>query len=65
MNETKNFTSTLNTTLSDENNLTFTDVITNPYFYGSSIIFIIIISSIITFTIILKNKSKFLFSTHS
>ena len=44
---TNNFTSTLSpnitTTLSDENNLTFTDIITNPYFYGSSIIFIILI----------------------
>ena len=56
-----NFTSTLNANLSDENNLTCTDVITNPLFYGSSIIFIILLSCVITFVIILKSKKKWLF----
>ena len=48
------------------NDLTFTDVITlNPYFYGSSIIIIIIlVSCIITFIFIIKNKPKLLLSTH-
>ena len=36
----ENFTSTLNTTSNDDN---FIEIITNPYFYGSSIIFIILI----------------------
>ena len=53
-----NFKSTLT------NDITFTDVITNSYFYGSSIIFIILILCIITFIFILKNKSKLLFSTN-
>ena len=57
-----NFTSTLNSTLSD--NLTFKDIISSPYFYGSIIIFIIIILCIISFIIILKNKPKLLFSTN-
>ena len=39
---------------SSSDDLTFTDVITNPYFYGSSIIFIILISCIITFIFIHK-----------
>ena len=63
----ENFTSILNTT---SNDLTFTDaqplvgpdpwsdIILNPFFYGSSIIFIILILCIITFIIILKNKKK-------
>ena len=41
-------------------NLTFTDVITNPFFYGSSIIFIILISCIITFIFILKSEKEIL-----
>ena len=52
MNETSNF----NSTTSD--NLTFTDVITNPYFYGSSFIFIILILCILFFIIILKKKKE-------
>ena len=57
-----NFTSTLNSTISD--NLTFKDIITNPFFYGGIIIFIILLSCIITFIFILKNKPKLLFSTN-
>ena len=49
------------TTLTDD--LNFTDVITNPFFYGSFIIIIFLLLCIITFIIILKNKSKLLFST--
>ena len=49
-----------NSTLSSSNDLTFTDVITNPFFYGSSIIiFIILLSCTITFIFILKSKKKF------
>ena len=48
---------------SSSDDLNFTDVITNPFFYASSIIFIILLSSIITFIFILKNKPKLLFST--
>ena len=72
-----NSTTTLydNSTLSDENvgsmnhtgfanNLNFTDIILNPFLYGSSIIFIILIACIITFIFILKSKKKFLFSTN-
>ena len=63
---TNNFTTTLspnmNATLSD--NLTFQDIITNPFFYGGIIIFIILLSCIITFIFILKSKKKFLFSTN-
>ena len=55
MNVTDNF----NSTLSSSNDLTFQDVITNPFFYGSSIIFIKLISIII----FIKNKKKLLFST--
>ena len=69
MNETNNFNSTssdvdfMNRT-GFANDLTFTDIILNPLFYGSSIIFIILISCIITFIFILKFKKKLLFSTH-
>ena len=52
------FANNFNSTTLD--NLTFTDVITNPYIDGGIIIFIILISCIITFIIILKNKPKFL-----
>ena len=47
-----------NSTLSDENNLNFIEIITNPLFYGGIIIFIILISCIITFIFILKSKKK-------
>ena len=57
-----NETNTLNSTTS--NNLNFQDVITNPYFYGSFIIFIILISCIITFIFIIKSKKELLFSTN-
>ena len=53
-----------NSTLSDENDLTFTDIILNPVLYGSIIIFIFLLSCIITFIFILKSKKKLLFSTH-
>ena len=53
-----------NITTTLTNNLNFTEIIINPFFYGSSIIFIILISCIITFIFILKNKPKLLFSTH-
>ena len=49
---------------STSNDLTFTDLIINPFFYGGIIIFIILISCIITFIFILKSKKKFLFSTN-
>ena len=49
-----NYTSTLNSTISD--NLTFQDVITNPFFYGNLIVFIILILCILSFIIILKSK---------
>ena len=42
------------------NDLTFTDIILNPFFYGIIIIFIILILCIITFIFILKNKPKLL-----
>ena len=43
-------------------NLTFQDIITNPFFYGSSIIFIILLFCVIFFIIILKiNIRKWLF----
>ena len=60
-----NITNNFNSTLSDENNLTFQDVITNPFFYGSSIITIFLLLCILSIIIILKNKSKLLFSTQS
>ena len=62
MNETDNYTSTILLNITD--NLSFKDLITNPYFYGSSLIFIFLISCIITFIFILKSKKKFLFSTN-
>ena len=51
----ENYTSTLNTTLS--NNLTFKDIISSPLFYGSEIIiFIILLLCVITFIFILNLK---------
>ena len=52
---------TINSTLSSSNENNFTDNITNPLFYGTSIIFIILILCILSFIFILKNKSKLLF----
>ena len=57
----ENCTSTLNSTLSDENNLTFQDVILNPVIYGGIIIFIIIILCTRTFIYILKSRKRWLF----
>ena len=60
---TNNFTSTLslNITTNSSNNLNFQDIITNPCFYGSIIIFIILLSCVITFIFILKSRKKWLF----
>ena len=60
MNETNNFNSTLST--SNEND--FIDIISSPLFYGSTIIFIILILCILSFITFLKNKPKLLFSTN-
>ena len=57
----KNYTSDMNSTISD--NLNFQDFITTPIFYGSITIFIILLSCVITFIFILKSRKKFLFST--
>ena len=61
-----NFTSTilpiLNSTLS--NDLTFIEILTNSFLYGSSIIFIFLLLCLITFIFILKSKKKLLFSTN-
>ena len=61
-----NFTSTilpiLNSTLS--NDLTFIEILTNSFLYGSSIIFIFLLLCVITFIFILKSKKKLLFSTN-
>ena len=46
------------------NDLTFTNHITNPFFYGSSIIFIFLLLFVISIIIFFKNKPKLLFSTH-
>ena len=58
-----NFTTTLspnmNATLSD--NLTFKDNISSPCFYGGIVIFIILLSCIITFIYILQSRKKWLF----
>ena len=54
----------MNSTLSSSNDLTFQDVITNPFFYGSSIIFIFLFLCIISIVIFIKNKPKLLFSSH-
>ena len=55
MNVTDNFNSTLvakqEELYSSSNELTFQDVITNPFFYGSSIMFIFLLLCIITFII--------------
>ena len=45
---------------STSNDLTFTDIILNPFLYGSIIIIIILISCIITFIFILKSKKELL-----
>ena len=58
----ENYSSSLNATLS--NNLTFTDIILNPLFYGSAGIFIFLILCLISFIIILKSKKKFLLSNN-
>ena len=58
MNVTDNFNSTLS------NDLTFQDVITNPFYYGSSIMFIFLLLCIISIINFIKNKPKLLFSTH-
>ena len=58
LNVTDNFNSTLS------NNLTFQDVITNPLFYGSSIIFIFLLLCDLSIIIFNKNKQKLLFSTN-
>ena len=61
MNSTSlSYNETTNSTLSLSDNLNFIEIITNPYFYGSSIIFIILLSCIITFIFILKSKPKLL-----
>ena len=52
-------TSTLNNTSSD--NLNFQDIITNPLFYGGILLFIVLLSCVITFIFILKSKKKRLF----
>ena len=52
----------MNSTLS--NDLTFIEILTNPFFYGSSILFIFLLLCVITFIFILKSKKKLLFSTH-
>ena len=61
-----NFTSTilpiLNSTLS--NDLTFIEILTNSFLYGSSIIFIFLLLCVITLIFILKSKKKHLFSTN-
>ena len=55
------FANNFNSTLSSSNDLTFQDVITNPFFYGSSIIFIFLLLCIISIIIFIKNKPKLLF----
>ena len=67
-----NFTSTilpiLNSTLvakqeelfSSSDDLTFIEILTNPFFYGSSIIFIFFLLSVISIIIFIKNKPKLL-----
>ena len=61
-----NFTSTISPVLNSTlpNNLTFQDVVTNPLFYGSTIIFVVFVLCVLSFIIILKNKPRVLFSTH-
>ena len=63
-NNTNNFTSSLSPNITTTLPNNFVDIITNPFFYGGIIIFILLLSCIITFIFILKSKKKFLFSTH-
>ena len=54
MNVTDNFNSTLS------NDLTFTHILTNPFFYVGIIIFIFLLLCVISIIIFIKNKSKLL-----
>ena len=58
----ENFTFTLNSTLS--NDLTFKDIISSPFFYGSSIILLFLLLCVISIICFIKNKQKLLFSTN-
>ena len=42
------------------NDLTFQDVITNPFYYGSSIIFLFLLLCILSFIFIIKSKKRLL-----
>ena len=53
---------TLNSTIAMINSeIDFIDIIPSPYFYGSTIIFIILLLCVLTFIFILKSRKKFLF----
>ena len=56
----ENFTSTLNTTSNDFTNA----ILTYPFYYGSSIIFIFLLLCILSIIIFIKIRPKLLFSTH-